>query len=209
MTSAALAPLLSFFEARRPQVRAIQMRRGVENPVTGHHAKLIQDAKESTDHAVVFEFTIPPRSQGAPLHFHTRITEDFCVISGKMLMEIGGAGNARVLVSGDRAMVRPGVLHSFRNSSDVPLVLRCQVTPGEDFVSFIRATYELAIEGHTDTQGLPTSFWHSVLLVEWGDMRHPLIPTWIQIPVVRVLARIARNTRAGKRLLASLPSSGL
>lgn len=207
MTSSALAPLLSFIEERRLHVRHISLRRGVENPVTGQRTRLLEDVTETGDRSVLFEFTIPPRSQGDAPHFHTRMTETFYVVSGRLFLAFGGNGMVRVLTAGESVVVPPGVLHGFRNCADAPLVIRRRVTPGDSFTAFVHATFGLAVEGRTDTRGLPLGFWHSVLFVEWGDLRHRLIPSWIQTPVVRGLARIARNTQEGRRLLASLPSS--
>jgi mannose-6-phosphate isomerase-like protein (cupin superfamily) len=174
----------------------------VVNPVTGHRATLLKSAEGTSDARVEFEFALPARSAGAPRHVHTRITETFTVVSGRLLVEIGARGHFVMLGAGETVTISPGTPHGFRNATDEGVVFRCAVSPGAGFENFIRSLYGLALDGQTDASGMPQSFWQLVLILKLGDLHVPGAPVALQRWLIAGLARLARQ-RGAERILAA------
>jgi mannose-6-phosphate isomerase-like protein (cupin superfamily) len=64
----------------------------------------------------LFEYTVPPRTDGPPPHFHTREDESFILLAGRLDVQLGG--KEFVLEHGDYLYLPRDVVHTFRNSYD-------------------------------------------------------------------------------------------
>ena len=113
------------------------------NPVTGDAMRILR----SSGDLVEFAFTLPPASTGSPLHFHRGITETFAVQSGTLAMIHGDPSLPIHLTAGQSITVTPPALHRFWNPGPEPVEFLCTVSPGADFEVFMRAHYQLAIQG--------------------------------------------------------------
>ncbi|HEX3735477.1 MAG TPA: cupin domain-containing protein [Solirubrobacterales bacterium] len=71
-------------------------------------------AVESDGGFVAMEFTLPPGSVAPPPHVHPAPEEEFKILEGELDLMVDG--DWRTLRVGESASVRPGTLHTFKNS---------------------------------------------------------------------------------------------
>ena len=166
------------------------------NPVTGDTLKVLPAGGDR-----LFEFTLPAGSNGSPLHFHTRIRERFEVVDGCLTMIAGNPHQPRLLGKGESLSVEPGVVHRFWNPRPDPVTFRCEVSPSQDFETFILALYQLGIEGRTGASGLPRNPLQIAVLLELADFHFPGVPVALQRAFRRVLTALARKTGAAGTIL--------
>ena len=72
------------------------------------------NGKSTHDGYSLFEYTIPPRTDGPPAHLHTREDESFVCLSGRLDVTLGG--QQFTLEPGDYLYLPRNVVHTFRNS---------------------------------------------------------------------------------------------
>jgi len=87
------------------QIAAIGL--GITMKING---KLTHDAYS------LFEYTIPPRTDGPPAHLHTREDESFICLSGRLDVSLGG--EKFTIAQGDYLWLPRDVVHTFRNAYD-------------------------------------------------------------------------------------------
>jgi mannose-6-phosphate isomerase-like protein (cupin superfamily) len=71
------------------------------------------DGKATHDAYSLFEYTVPPETDGPPPHLHTREDESFILLSGRLEVHLGGEDF--VLEHGDYLYLPRDVIHAFRN----------------------------------------------------------------------------------------------
>jgi quercetin dioxygenase-like cupin family protein len=69
--------------------------------------------KSTHDAYSMFEYTIPPETNGPPPHVHTREDESFICLAGRLDVHLGGYDY--VLEYGDYMFLPRDVVHAFRN----------------------------------------------------------------------------------------------
>ena len=74
------------------------------------------NGKSTRDAYSLFEYAIPPRTDGPPAHIHTREDESFICLAGKLDVQLGGADFTLGL--GDYLYLPRDVVHTFRNAYD-------------------------------------------------------------------------------------------
>jgi mannose-6-phosphate isomerase-like protein (cupin superfamily) len=74
------------------------------------------------------EYTLPPDTVGAPLHYHRDLTESFYVISGELSMRV--AEQEVTAGPGSFALIPPGTPHGFANMSDAPVRFLAHASDG-------------------------------------------------------------------------------
>ena len=72
------------------------------------------DGESTHDAYSLFEYTIPPLTDGPPLHLHTREDESFICLAGRLDVHLGGQDF--VLEHGDYLYLPRDVVHAFRNT---------------------------------------------------------------------------------------------
>ncbi|MEU5313816.1 cupin domain-containing protein [Streptomyces sp. NPDC021562] len=87
------------------------------------------------------EHRIPPRAPGAPLHFHSELTEMFYVAEGDVLLTLGT--DRRVAAPGTFMLVPPGTTHAFGNPGTDPATLLVMFTPDGGREKYFRELGEL------------------------------------------------------------------
>jgi hypothetical protein len=92
--------------------------------------------------------TAPPGADTPPRHVHPNLTDEFEVIAGRL--EVWLDGSWRELGAGDRLVVDPGRVHTYRNRFDEPAEVRNVHRPAGSFQRYIERLGELAgSEGFT------------------------------------------------------------
>jgi mannose-6-phosphate isomerase-like protein (cupin superfamily) len=71
------------------------------------------DGKSTRDAYSLFEYTIPPETNGPPPHVHTREDESFICLTGRLDVHLGGEDF--VMGLGDYMFLPRDVVHAFRN----------------------------------------------------------------------------------------------
>ena len=71
------------------------------------------DGKSTHDAYSLFEYAIPPETDGPPPHLHTREDESFICLAGRLDVSLGG--EEVVLEHGDYLFLPRDVVHAFRN----------------------------------------------------------------------------------------------
>jgi quercetin dioxygenase-like cupin family protein len=74
------------------------------------------NGKSTHDGYSLFEYTIPPRTDGPPAHLHTREDESFICLTGRLDVQLGGENFT--LEQGDYLWLPRDVVHTFRNAYD-------------------------------------------------------------------------------------------
>ena len=73
------------------------------------------NGKSTHDAYSLFEYAIPPETNGPPPHVHTREDESFICLAGRLDVHLGG--EEFVLDAGDYLFLPRDVVHTFRNSA--------------------------------------------------------------------------------------------
>jgi mannose-6-phosphate isomerase-like protein (cupin superfamily) len=88
-------------------------RQGTQIPAIGLGITMKTDGKATHDAYSLFEYTIPPETNGPPAHLHTREDESFVCLAGRIDVTLGG--EEFVLEHGDYLYLPRNIVHTFRN----------------------------------------------------------------------------------------------
>jgi mannose-6-phosphate isomerase-like protein (cupin superfamily) len=88
-------------------------REGHQIGAIGLNITMKTDGKSTHDAYSLFEYAIPPETNGPPPHVHTREDESFICLAGRLDVHLGGEDF--VLDFGDYLFLPRDVVHAFRN----------------------------------------------------------------------------------------------
>jgi mannose-6-phosphate isomerase-like protein (cupin superfamily) len=88
-------------------------RKGTQIPAIGLGITMKTDGASTRDAYSLFEYAIPPQTDGPPPHLHTREDESFICLAGRLDVHLGGEDF--VLEHGDYLYLPRNVVHAFRN----------------------------------------------------------------------------------------------
>jgi len=91
-------------------------RDGTRIPAIGLGITMKTDGTSTRDAYSLFEYAIPPETDGPPLHTHTREDESFVCLAGRLDVTLGD--QEFVLEPGDYLYLPRDVPHAFRNPYD-------------------------------------------------------------------------------------------
>lgn len=91
----------------------LRSRDGQQIPAIGLGITKKTDGKSTHDAYSLFEYAIPPETNGPPPHVHTREDESFVCLTGRLDVHLGGEDF--VLAPGDYLFLPRDVVHTFRN----------------------------------------------------------------------------------------------
>ena len=89
-------------------------REGPQIPAIGLGITKKTDGKSTHDAYSLFEYAIPPETNGPPPHVHTREDESLICLAGRLDVHLGGTDY--VLEPGDYLFLPRDVVHTFKNS---------------------------------------------------------------------------------------------
>ncbi|MCC5908808.1 MAG: cupin domain-containing protein [Balneolaceae bacterium] len=142
---------------------------------------------------------IAPGKTGPLPHIHTVSDEGFEVVSGTLIIKIDGKESA--LKAGEKAVVKAGQVHTFKNGSDSePVVVKGFIDPAHNFRWFIREMARSANERGGS--------WEDVSMIQAGYMLFLLrneyrvggIPFFMQNIIFGTLALLAKLSGQAKRI---------
>jgi mannose-6-phosphate isomerase-like protein (cupin superfamily) len=88
-------------------------RDGTQIPAIGLGITMKTNGKSTSDAYSLFEYAIPPETNGPPAHVHTREDESFICLAGRLDVSLGD--QEFVLEQGDYLYLPRNVVHTFRN----------------------------------------------------------------------------------------------
>ncbi|MFJ8989997.1 cupin domain-containing protein [Streptomyces sp. NPDC102279] len=121
--------------------RVIDPGTGPTTVVGGTPVSFLVTGDDTSGRFGLTEHRLPPRAPGAPLHFHSELTEMFYVASGDVLLTLGR--ERRVAGPGTFMMVPPGTTHAFGNPGVDPATLLVMFTPDGGRERYFRELGEL------------------------------------------------------------------
>lgn len=169
-------------------------RRGdvIENRVTGERAVVLRGTEEAGDHGkLACHLFVRPGGAVMGEHVHSRITERFRVIKGRLGVRLDGS--EAVLEAGGDVTVSPGVVHDWWNAGEDEAQVLVEIQPGRRFELMIVNVFGLANDGKTNSKGMPNILQLAVIGREFRDVAEFVKPPpAIQRVLFAILAPLAR-----------------
>jgi len=122
----------------------------------------VHDAQGQTVLAV--DGSLPPGSDGPPLHVHLREHEEFIVKAGTLGAQVGA--KEIVVPAGGTAVLPAGLPHRWWNAGDDLLEISGQVVPAVDLDRYLQAVFAVVNAGPS---GKPSIFY--LAHVAWRNRR--------------------------------------
>lgn len=149
------------------------------NPVTGERLVWQRTAADTNGAFTLFDTFVEPGGKVAAAHVHPYQTEIFTVVAGRLGVKRGR--ETLDLGPGEVAMIDPGTRHKFWNAGQETLQFRAEVRPALQFESLIETMFGLAVDGKTNSKGMPGPFRLAVIANAHFDVvRLPIVPHVLQ-----------------------------
>lgn len=174
-------------------------KRVVDLPVAGEKLEF-NDARERTggrrSEGIV---TLGPGSKGPGAHIHTRQVEGFEVLSGSLVVDLGG--KIVTVRAGETILVQPGEVHAPRNGSDTdPVVAKFWYEPALNMEWMLQGLGELAMARGGDWKHMPLLPAAHMLFTMRDEYRLGGMPFWLQDVIFGLLAALAVVTGSVKQV---------
>ncbi|MGV3460998.1 MAG: cupin domain-containing protein [Flavobacterium sp.] len=169
------------------------------NPINGEYTKILESSDQTGGEYTHFEVKLVPGG-GNPVHFHTKFSEEFIAVKGKLGLLLNG--KKIYLRPGDNVLVDPYAKHRFFNDTNEAIVFRVILRKGQQgFERFLKVMFGLANDGMTMTKNqVPKNIYHLAILYHWGDT-HLVNPfNGIAAPVFKLLYKRAMKLGIDKKL---------
>ena len=159
---------------------------------TKFHIK--KTAVETNGQSFEMEWELGPQAGlGRIIHIHPHAIETYGVLQGKFDVYING--NWRTLSVGEKAVVDPGVPHTFRNTGDETTRVHNIHQPAMRFDQFFERLYKLANSGASSSQQRrPRTFkallYASMLYTSYPDEIRAVRPPHAIMQVFAFLGRL-------------------
>jgi quercetin dioxygenase-like cupin family protein len=118
--------------------------------IGGMRVTYLARSDETADALGIYRVDMDPRTPGAELHRHARLTETFAIESGRLSLHVDGTDHD--LGPGDFALIPPGIAHAFANLGDRPVRFTLSFAPALGREGFFEGLARLAAEGRLSDQ---------------------------------------------------------
>lgn len=182
--------------SRRDPVAAVDARtpsglpRTVSNPVMGVTVTFLTASDETAGAYVEAQVRIPAGEPGPPMHFHIDFEETFTAVQGRLLLDHGDRRRVE-LSPGESVHVERTVPHRYFNDGDEPVVFNFVARPGFAYELGIRASFGLAVDGRTTSNGTPRNLAELALVFALSRSFLASVPLWLQRGLTAIGVRIA------------------
>lgn len=171
--------------------------RSIYNPVQRDLVIFLETAAESGGRRTLIEVELEPKG-GNGLHYHTRFTERFRVLSGVLGVQLGR--QVLQLGPGEEALVERNIVHRFFNPTGELTRFTTELAPGDaGFEQGLMIAYGLASDGLTNN-GVPKSLLDLAVIVELTETRLTGAMRLLN-PIFGRLAGVARSRGVERRLV--------
>lgn len=160
----------------------------IYNREGGYSATFIKSAVETSNAYELVQVELEPNG-GNDWHYHNNFTEQFTVIKGQA--RIGNNGGEIILNEGETATADKKDMHYFKNALNRKSVLQVKVTPAAGLEKTLRVAYGLINDGLLKND-MTKNPWHMCLLLAYSETYLPVMPGWVQEPLISSLAKIAQ-----------------
>ncbi len=161
------------------------------NPITGEHGVVRLGTEDTLDKRLVADLRVNPGGAVVGEHVHPSTDERFTVVSGKIGYRLDGKEG--IATGGDVLEIEHGRVHDWWNAGDDEARVIVEVMPAERFELMISTLFGLAIDGKTDSKGMPNILQMAVIAQEFSDVVQFMSPPpSIQNILFGILAPIAR-----------------
>jgi quercetin dioxygenase-like cupin family protein len=189
-----LAAFLSIlvFAAFLPELdRSVPIRtdRTIVNKLGDYKVTFLKTTHETGGAYELVQVELAPGG-GNEWHYHDVFVEKFHVLQGQL--SLGLDGQEHTLTPGQRAEAPMNTPHRFYNTSSDVAVFTVEINPARSFEKTLRIAYGLCNDGHCNERGIPRNPWHLFLMLAYSESYVPVVPSFIQEPLIPALARIAQ-----------------
>ena len=108
-----------------------------------------------------------PKTQGAPLHKHSTQEEEFTVLDGEMILQVGK--RKLTLKPGETVRFPKNTPHTYANERDKVCIFKYKLTPGGDFTKMMREFEKLGKSGKVSRIGEAKTMIHIAALISKFD----------------------------------------
>lgn len=126
---------------------------------------------------------------GNDWHYHKSFTEEFIVMEG--IVKIGNNGAEKLLHKGESAVAEKSDMHFFKNAQGKRAVIMVKIAPASGLEKTLRVAYGLINDGLLKDD-MTKNPWHMALLLGYSESYLPMMPCWIQEPLINALGKIAQ-----------------
>jgi quercetin dioxygenase-like cupin family protein len=140
----------------------------ISNPKTGQDITFLQTAKDTDGRLLEMEVTYNSHSREPAAHYHPIQAEDFTVISGQLTVRV--EGRLIVLRQGHTLHIPANQVHSMWNDTDHKTVVNWKVQPAMNTEHFLETVTGLAIDGKTNSEGMPGILQVCLLANRYADV---------------------------------------
>ena len=167
----------------------------LHNRHTGERLTLTRGVENGRE-VLYLDGSLPPRSEGPPMHAHLDQDESGEVVSGRLSAIVGG--KPVTVGTGERASFPRGVRHRWWNAGDEPLVFKGTVNPASDFDQYLEGIFAIM---NASATGRPSLFHIAHLSLRHPSQRLSPAPAWVDRTLFRVIVAIGT-------LVGAYPASG-
>lgn len=167
----------------------------LHNRHTGERLQITRGIENGRE-VLYLEGSLPPHSDGPPMHVHVDQDESGEVISGQLSAILGG--KSITLNAGERAFFPRGVRHRWWNAGDEPLVFNGMVNPAGDFDQYLEGVFAIL---NASASGRPGLFHIAHLSLRYPNQRLSPAPAWVDRIVFRIIVAIGT-------VVGAYPASG-
>ena len=161
----------------------------IESPILQERIVFRQTARDTGGALLQFDDYQAVGAPGPVEHLHLRQAERLTVVSGSMLVRVGG--QERRLIAGEAVDIPPGVPHRWRNVGTDELHVLTDFRPALDLERFFELIFGLARDGKTDATGTPRFLQIAAMSPAYG-IYLPAPPLPLQRALFALLGPIAR-----------------
>jgi quercetin dioxygenase-like cupin family protein len=169
------------------------------NPLNGEYTRILESSADTNGAYSMLEVYLMPGG-GNPPHYHTRFTEEFFAVTGKLGLLYDK--ETFYLEPGENRLVPIGIEHRFFNDGAEPITFRIVLRNGQPgFENFIKGLFGLVNDGKTTKNMIPKNPLYGATLLHWGDTH--LKNTYFKFfsPLAKLAYTLAKAMGTEKKLL--------
>lgn len=166
------------------------------NPIIKDEIEIIFESQEK----FIFRTLLRPTGGQSGLHYHTKISEEFKIITGELTVVINNV--KRVLKRNEVVLVKPFDTHQFLNESSSDVLFEVTVTPAIEIKNGLQVIYGLADDNKVFKNGLPKNIFYAAIAIHMMDAYVPGLPLLIQKIGIKTFAFIGKKIGITKKLIA-------
>lgn len=150
---------------------------------------IVKTAVETAGQALEMAMEVAPHTGGTPLHIHPQAEEVYEVQHGKFDVNIDGVW--KTYLAGEKAVVKKGVAHTFRNTSDETARVYNRHQPAMKFEEYFERLHKLANSDavNSDKMTIKAMIHLSMLMTSYPAEIRSVKPPY---PVMRVFSLIGQ-----------------